>query len=265
MARPVVAVVCALEEEGIHLRELLKNDVESQDRVGNRITVGEIDKSESSPLVRLIICGIGAENAALATSLALMAKDAPSCVISYGCAGSHSEDLHVGDTVIVSSVVPLDAHVLNREGNKVFSGFRQSLQDIPVMTLDCDAFLLDQAKAAAKRAALPAWPGNVRAPVVKTGKCGSTQVWTQQQSVLRAISKSRGTICEEMEAASVAWCCRRFSVPFIAVKDISNNELHKGTSTGDHAGSGDILDNAQVGMRAAIIVHELLSSYKVKS
>ena len=56
------------------------------------------------------------------------------------------------------------------------------------------------------------------------------------------------TLCEEMESQAIASVCRTFGVPFLAIKDISNNELHDDTPSA-------LLDvSEELGYRASIVV-----------
>ena len=57
-----------------------------------------------------------------------------------------------------------------------------------------------------------------------------------------------------MEAGAIALVCAGHDLPFLAVKDISNNELLRLTSGDDF----DIETSGQLGKRAAVVVAELL-------
>ncbi len=57
-----------------------------------------------------------------------------------------------------------------------------------------------------------------------------------------------------MEAGAIALVCAGHDLPFLSVKDISNNELLRLTSGDDF----DIETSGQLGKRAAVVVAELL-------
>jgi nucleoside phosphorylase len=59
--------------------------------------------------------------------------------------------------------------------------------------------------------------------------------------------------CEEMEAAAIALTCASHGVPFLAVKDISNNELLRVTTEEWSAET-----EGQLGRRAAALVLAVL-------
>ena len=60
-----------------------------------------------------------------------------------------------------------------------------------------------------------------------------------------------GTLCEDMEAAAIAQICARHGVPFMTVKDVSNNEYHVLTEL---VGEIDVLPAEEVGRRSAELV-----------
>ena len=64
------------------------------------------------------------------------------------------------------------------------------------------------------------------------------------------------TLCEDMEAAAIAQICALHDLPFLTVKDISNNEFHA-LSTFGEAGTFKMLE-AELGKRAAAFLFALL-------
>jgi nucleoside phosphorylase len=123
-----------------------------------------------------------------------------------------------------------------------------------------DAALLARARAVAGSVTLPSWPGSASAPRVHEGVVASADVWTQHADSIRALHEQFGSLCEEMEAAAIAQICAQFEVPFLAVKDISNNELHALTDLDAPGGSVLVHVEEEVGRRAAAVVAALIRS-----
>lgn len=181
--------------------------------------------------------------------------DLPAALLSVGCAGAHEAAMAVGDVVIATSVTPLDAARLRRDGSRIPDGIRTTFGAATLPAYECDSRLVAVARAAARQP-LPAWPGSPAGnlPRVWVGKVGSTDVFTSFPAALRMHKDASGTMCEEMEAASVAAVAHEFGdIPFIAIKDIANNELHSQT---EHWNS--MPQTHEFGRRAAVIVGRML-------
>jgi nucleoside phosphorylase len=199
-----------------------------------------------------VLAGIGPANAAGALG-ALLASQPVSAVISYGCAGAHRRDLELGDVVIASVSINHAAYDLLPDGSERYRGNTAATgpDPMPPSETPSDPVLL----AAAQRSACdwhPApWPGTGRVPRILTGAVASADVWTQATDRLDVLNSRHGTLCEEMEAAALGVVCQRLAIPFLAIKDISNNEYL--TST-DIAGGMAEFPLAEVGRRAAALV-----------
>jgi nucleoside phosphorylase len=86
---------------------------------------------------------------------------------------------------------------------------------------------------------------------VQVGIVGSADIWTQAHARLDLLHGRHQTLCEDMEAAAVAQVCARHGVPFLTIKDISNNEYHAPSVLGD----GDVdLPWDEVGRRSAALL-----------
>jgi adenosylhomocysteine nucleosidase len=253
----VVAVVCAMESEAVHLRRRLTESHEiglsrwrrTRGRLGN-VTVD------------IIVSGIGMVNASAATAT-LCALDSPAAIFNYGCAGAHREDLDAGDVVIADQVVHFSAQIVLPTGERQYMGFDYWLGDTRVQTesIPCDPELLNLCQRMASRAVLPNWPGVGQMPRIFTGVVASADVWTQHGESIRTLHDLHGSLCEEMEAAAIAQVATIHGIPFMAVKDISNNELQKATlaELGMRWPSlGNLAD--QVGLRAALVVEATVAT-----
>jgi len=252
MSREVL-VLCAVDEEARHLRALLSDAHTVADAIFPT-TVGTIEGIS----VRLVVCLIGISHAAACTASVLRPNTI--AVINYGCAGAHDPTLCPGDVVIGTGTTLMDARKVLPDGSTRVAGFRRDLEWANVHVLECDATLVKHGQEAGSEQ-LPRWPGSERAPRVVCGRVGSSDTWTQQAARLLELAAVHGTSCEDMEAASIACVlfhlgsARGSPIPFLSVKDISNNELQATTNPAD--GLEGISD--EVGKRAAILVRGVIA------
>ena len=243
MDRPAVAIVCAMEWELAHARAAL----------GGQSCVDE------QPVV-LAACGIGMVSAAAQTQ-SLLSRYAPRAVINYGCAGAHRADLLPGDIVVGARVVAYDNIRETPDGESRYGGmfYLDGDQQRRVDALASDSELLTAAQRVAqahvdRHEPWPAdlgWPSSVahRAPRVAFGTVASADRWNRSPSTIAKLAETHDSLCEDMEAASIALVCASQSVPFLTIKDISNNELLRPTRDG--SALMDELGVDQVARRAA--------------
>ena len=176
---------------------------------------------------------IGMVNAAAATEH-LITTYRPARVLNFGCAGAHRRDILPGDVVIGAATVAHGAVHILPDGTDAFPRPETPIPGDVVRELRLDAGLVELARAAADGWRPPPWPHQSRrpaelpdrAPVVLVGVVGSADIWTQAHARLDLLHGRHQTLCEDMEAAAVAQVCARHGVPFLTIKDISNNEYH---------------------------------------
>jgi nucleoside phosphorylase len=120
-----------------------------------------------------------------------------------------------------------------------------------------DPDLLNLAETAASGWVPEPWPirNSPRPPVVRTGNVGSGDVWNQHVDRIDNLHQRHGTLCEDMEAAAVAQVAKMHGIPFLTIKDISNNEFLEVTDFGEH-GAGIL--TAELGKRAAQLTRRVI-------
>ena len=249
VARMGYVVVVALQEEAEHLLKHLdaRTELPLLGGVWPR-TAGTINGAE----VEVVISHVGIANAAAATTAVLLLLE-PVAVLNFGCAGAHAEALAAGDVIIGAAVIPMDAAKLLPDGTRVAWGYRKGGgPEQKRFALPANPVLLAAAEKAGAAVAsqLPKWPGEPGMPSVRSGTVGSSDTWSQQVAAIRALAAAHGTDCEEMEASSIATVCDLKGVPFLCVKDISNNEMTANTNPED--GLEGI--EAEIGARAAHVL-----------
>jgi adenosylhomocysteine nucleosidase len=211
--------------------------------------------------INLLLGGIGMVNSGAALSRALCTLS-PTAVINYGCAGAHRAEMHPGDVVIGTRYVHHRAVTVLPTGEEKYGGTPVSPEDSShfVDGFDADSTLLGNAISAATDWIPDPWPGLESNPVptVHVGTLTSADAWTQATSVIEQIQDEHGTYCEDMEAAALAQISSMHRIPFLAIKDISNNEFHMKTGHGETG--GPTLQNVmnEVGRRAFELVRRTL-------
>jgi adenosylhomocysteine nucleosidase len=259
-ARHSIAVICALEEELCHLRAALP-PARGEWHGGRFYEATELG---ARPIV-LARCGIGMLSAA-AVAEGVIGRWQPGLVLNYGCTGAHRDDLLPGDIVVGERAVAYDSVKVAPDGGEEFKPMyylRAGEQE------RAEYFAGDPALLAAARRAIErlegrhepwpptsGWPTQVphREPRVAFGTVASADRWNRSQERIASLVARHGSHCEDMEAAAIALVCASHDVPFLTVKDISNNELLRLTSGDDF----DIETAGQLGKRAAVVVRELL-------
>ncbi len=259
MSRAPIAVLCAIEDELGHLRATLPPPYDdwSAHRHAWLTTLDE------QPLV-LARCGIGMASAAAATE-AVIQRYHPAALLNYGCAGAHRPDLLPGDIVVGARVVAQDRVMLEADGIERYVGMWYQRADEPttVPFLPGAPSLLALAAQVAQDLAerhepwpsAAGWPASVphRPPRLIVGTIATSDRWTRARERIARIVAVHDSACEEMEAAAIALTCASHGVPFLAVKDISNNELLRTTGDGWSAET-----EGQIGRRAAALVLAIL-------
>jgi adenosylhomocysteine nucleosidase len=218
-----IVVICALDFELAHLRSLLE--------------------AEPARDVVLAVSGMGMVSAAAATQAAIL-RCAPRAIVNYGCAGAHRLELLPGDIVVGEHVVAYDNYRETPEGELEYHGmyFLEDGEQRRVERLDCDTHLVDAARRVADAMGdghepWPpelGWPASVahRPPRVVFGTVASADRWNRSAASIEALAARHDSLCEEMEAAAIGLVCASQGVPFLTIKDISNNELLRSTLSG---------------------------------
>jgi adenosylhomocysteine nucleosidase len=196
-----------------------------------------------SPELALVVSGMGMVSAAAATQ-ATISRWAPRAVLNYGCAGAHRLDLLPGDVVVGERVVAYDNYRETPTGELEYKGMHYSAdgEQRRIDYLTCDAELITAAHRVADEIggahepwpANHVWPASVahRAPRAVFGTVGSADRWNRAPASIAALVARHDTLCEDMEAAAIGLVCASHHVPFLTIKDISNNELLRATRSG---------------------------------
>ncbi len=263
----LLAVMCAMDEELIHLRTILPRASEDW-HAGRCAWVTTVD---DHPIV-LCCCGIGMSNAA-ATAEAVIGRYHPAAIFNYGCSGSHRVDLLPGDLVVGSRLVTPDRVVLKADGSERYVGMWYLYHGIhkKVEYLSCSPSLLELATRTMTTfegthepwPLTSGWPAAVphRSPRILVGTIATSDRWNRSVDRISQLVTLHDSVCEDMEATAIALICASHDIPFLTIKDISNNELLQ-TTDDQHF----ITETTkQIGLRAATFTLAILRAYFLPS
>ena len=227
-----IAVVVAMDAELVHLVEDLSN---RSGHVGRR---PRYDRTIAGRPIVAVRSGMGMLNAA-STTERVVAEVAPVAILNYGCAGAHRPDILLGDVVLADRVVYTAALKILRDGTERHTGsaYEAAGEAMQASELAADPIWLRAARAAAMEHAVARWPDDLawpsgrarRGAELHVGAVASADIWTQQLDRIVTLADRHGSLCEDMEAAAIAHVAAIHGVPFLSVKDISNNEFHEST------------------------------------
>lgn len=158
---------------------------------------------------------VGSINAATATVIGIMHFN-PIAVINQGIAGSHSENLHIGDIIIGESCLNINSYKMPiREKGKGSDPFEWELSKRAKETINADLKLLE----------LVYKKLNTDRLSVFKGVLGSGDVFNREYDRIIWLHNTFNTLCEDMESIGVYSVCNRFHMPCVGIRIISNNEL----------------------------------------
>ena len=213
--------------------------------------------------------GMGLINAAAGTER-LIAAFRPGAILNFGCSGAHRPFIMPGDLVLADRAVHHSAMRILADGTEVHtgSGYETGGEKMNDAELRSDPTWLAAARNLATHYTPEPWPVAAgwpagfpyRDPVIHAGPVASADIWTQSIERLDRLHARHATLCEDMEAAAIAQIAARHSLPFFAVKDISNNEYLKASDLS--AFSDFPID--EVGKRAAGFLGTLIEEIGVE-
>ena len=149
-------------------------------------------------------------------------------------------ELLLGDIVVGTRVVAYDSVRETSSGESVYRGMiymRDGVQQ-RVSAIACAPHLVKAARSAGHvHDPWPVdlgWPAGVahRTPHITLGTVASADRWNRAPATIAHLVATHQSLCEDMEAAAIGIVCAAHDVPFLTIKDISNNELLRQTASG---------------------------------
>jgi len=197
-----IGIIGAMEPEVAVLRDRIEN-LTTQTHAGMAFHTGTIDGVE----VIVSQSGIGKVAASVSTVL-LIEKFAPDCVINTGSAGGFDPSLNVGDVVIGSEVRHHDVDIT------AFGYEMGQCAQMPAAYLPHP----ELAKVATQAASSSATNIQVAQGLIATGD----SFMSDPAKVEYARTNFPTMKACEMEAAAIAQTCHLFDVPFVVIRSLSD-------------------------------------------
>ena len=162
--------------------------------------------------------GVGTVSAAAATALGIQ-RFAPSLVLNQGTAGAHRPDLHVSDIVVGRTCVDLHSALLPKRG--AGEGMDPTAWTLWDFGADTPPAALEGDPCWAERFETAPYAGGRVLP----GRLGTGDIFNREHDRILWLRERAGEDCEDMESLAAYRVCRRFAVPCLGLRVISNNEL----------------------------------------
>ncbi len=172
---------------------------------------------------------IGMSNAAASTVLAIEQFN-PVAIINQGTAGGHDPDLHKYDIVLGKYIVNMGAFktdfVEKGEGIHPTTWNQLNLEVMDQETSEWKGISHFESDVKLLEAANSVKDLYTKGKVVE-GTIGSADEWNKEIDRILWLHETLGTSAEEMETASVAQIAKNYAIPFLSIRILSNNEVHK--------------------------------------
>ena len=214
-----IAIISALHEELAGLLELMP-DEQRTTMAGRQFWRGQLHGHE----VVAVLSGIGKVAAATTTAL-LLERFRPQQLLFTGVAGGLGEGVAVGDIVVGSHYLQHDMdasplfprHEMPGYGRSRFAADPALLRVMQQAAEDAVAWLPVRLDAATRAAF------GLQAPRVHSGKIVTGDRFVATAAESRALrAELREALAVDMESGAVAQVCHDYSIPFCAVRTISD-------------------------------------------
>lgn len=209
-----IMIMGAMEDVELNL---LKDKLSNSEEIQNQICTFYEGKLYGYPVV-LCKVGVGSINASASTVLGIE-KYKPELIIMNGVAGAHGKEVHKGDLVISTKIINIASVKTNlRKEGESSNPFEWEAKAWGATDIDmnADEKLINLAKSIEKDYT----KGNVFYGVI-----GSGDIWNREADRILDLKEKYATLCEEMEGAAVFQIAKKYNIPVIDIRVISNNEI----------------------------------------
>ncbi|HEX9637671.1 MAG TPA: 5'-methylthioadenosine/S-adenosylhomocysteine nucleosidase [Acidobacteriota bacterium] len=174
----------------------------------------------------------GMSNAAAATAIAAE-RYRPAAIINQGTSGGHVVQLHVYDIVLGRGAVHLGAFKTAHRGLGQGSNSLE-WEPLDLMFSESSAGQDPNARGARRfpadrrlLAAAESVKHRYRHGQVVAGVIGTSELWNSELDRIQRFNREFGTSVEEMETAAAAQVAKRFQIPFLGIRVLSNNIVNE--------------------------------------
>lgn len=205
----MIAIICAMEEERDALLSIMSDTkqkkINSLNYHGDVLDINVYSGKIGNKDVSVVRCGVGKVYAALVTQI-MITKFKPELIINLGCAGSLSENVHVGDVVVADRVADWEVDVPGWDRNITSN----------VCSFKCD----DKAISIIKK---------LKLRKVKVGPIVSGDEFIYKKSQTKTIKRYYPTaLAGEMESCAITNTCYAYGVCCTVIRSISDETLISG-------------------------------------
>jgi adenosylhomocysteine nucleosidase len=167
--------------------------------------------------------GYSKVNAAMVAALAVE-RFSPREVIFSGISGGISGRVGLGDVVIAEKTAQHDCGIVTDKGFEPDRVKDKATGEKTLVFYPADPVLLEAAQLAAEQVTLPPiqTPQGPRQPVILTGVVVTGDLFIASPAKKAELLATFGADAVEMEGAAVAAVCRRFKVPCLVIRSISD-------------------------------------------
>ncbi|MCQ8211338.1 5'-methylthioadenosine/S-adenosylhomocysteine nucleosidase [Cetobacterium somerae] len=170
---------------------------------------------------------VGLVNAAAATTIGIE-RYSPTIIINQGTSGGHDISLHTGDIVLGSEIINIGAMRTDRKEEGVPENIRDSIFFDVVQRLRDNNDNLTTYKTFISDPSLIETAKNTSYSQGKLslGTIGSADQWNREIERIKYLNTTFKTKTEEMESIAVAQTAKAYNIPFLAIRILSNTEIH---------------------------------------
>ncbi len=210
MAQDYIFIAAAMQREVSPLIQSMEN-VDTMSIGGFRIYRGKIGNKD----IVAGVSGPGLIKMSAMTSL-VCSRYNVSAAINYGMVGGYGRQIHKDDIIICTEAMSTASYMTSRKRAGInirkwnYMTFTDGGTD-ELVVYTADSTLSAEAKKIS-------YPRNGH-----TGRVGSADIWNNERKMIRMLMRRYSIICEDMEAVAVYQLARRFGIPCISIKGVSDN------------------------------------------
>ncbi|MGL4537482.1 MAG: 5'-methylthioadenosine/S-adenosylhomocysteine nucleosidase, partial [Cetobacterium sp.] len=170
---------------------------------------------------------VGLVNAAAATTIGIE-KYKPTIIINQGTSGGHDFSLHTGDIVLGTDIINIGAIRTERKEESVPENIRDGIFfDVVQRLRDSNNNLVTYKNFSSNSNLIEiAQKTSYSNGKISLGVIGSADQWNREIERIKYLNTTFKTQTEEMESVAVAQIAKAYDIPFLAIRVLSNTEIH---------------------------------------
>ncbi len=179
--------------------------------------------------VVVVHINVGMVNSAIATTLGIKRYN-PKAIFIEGTAGGHGVNVHKGDIVVSTGTLNMNSIETEfKDENEGSHPLKWKLRRFGHMPQESDEIVIDASQElinVAKEIESDYLKNN-DSVTIHYGIVGSGDIWNKEIDMIKRFANEYKTLCEDMESGAAFQVSKIYNVPILAVRVISNNEIHR--------------------------------------